>query len=144
MIADRALGCAAEENARLRALEDTLESRLAANQKAGEANTSAAVTRATTTLSSWLSSADARNDAKIAQLPTQDQARAPQPALPTPLRRGAAFSALSTPPRPAHPAHATPIRQSPQNRYRLLLRWTPSCAASKPSSGPATRRRPPR
>lgn len=74
-LADRALVCAAEENTRLRSLEDTIDSRLQANLRASESNTAAAVTRVTANLSSWLSSSDARTDAKISQLPTHDQAR---------------------------------------------------------------------
>lgn len=75
-LADRALVCAAEESTRLRSLEDTIDSRLNANLRAAESNTAAAVTRVTANLSSWLSSSDARTDAKISQLPSHDQARA--------------------------------------------------------------------
>ena len=80
--ADRALVSAAEATARLRVLEETLEARLASNLRAAEASSAANVTRLTAQLNAWLSSADARTDAKIQMIPNVDQAR-----LPRPLRR---------------------------------------------------------
>lgn len=65
----------------MRALEDTVNSRLAATLRAAESSTAAAVARVTANLSSWLSSADARTDAKIAQLPTHEEARMPALSL---------------------------------------------------------------